>query len=199
VGNDQPQQRYRTTSLGSGFANTNFSQVLTDLAPGAYQFRAAASNSLGVVFGSVQGFNLGPTVQTLRASGLTQVAATLNGNVDPKGADSVAWFEFGFTTNYGRLTPPQAVPASNGAAAVTAVIAGLIPGVSYHFRAAASNYLGAAFGADQGFPRFAQSAYLKASNTGPTNQFGYAIAMSGDTLVVGAPFEDSIGHRSQWY
>ncbi len=37
----------------------------------------------------------------------------------------------------------------------------------------------------------AQHAYLKASNTGEADQFGWSLAVSGDTLVVGAPFEDS--------
>lgn len=33
-------------------------------------------------------------------------------------------------------------------------------------------------------------AYIKASNNMPNNQFGYSVALDGDTLVVGAPFED---------
>jgi uncharacterized repeat protein (TIGR01451 family) len=37
----------------------------------------------------------------------------------------------------------------------------------------------------------AQQAYLKASNTGVADQFGAAVAVSGDTVVVGAPFEAS--------
>jgi hypothetical protein len=37
----------------------------------------------------------------------------------------------------------------------------------------------------------AQQAYLKASNTGRRDQFGYSVAVSGDTVVVGAPGEDS--------
>ncbi|MCK6483155.1 MAG: thrombospondin type 3 repeat-containing protein [Phycisphaerae bacterium] len=37
----------------------------------------------------------------------------------------------------------------------------------------------------------AQQAYLKASNTGVGDQFGYSVAVSGDTVVVGAPGEDS--------
>lgn len=36
-----------------------------------------------------------------------------------------------------------------------------------------------------------QDAYLKASNSGIADNFGYSVALSGDTLVVGAPFEDS--------
>jgi hypothetical protein len=37
----------------------------------------------------------------------------------------------------------------------------------------------------------AQQAYLKASNTGAEDVFGFSAAISGDTVVVGAPFEDS--------
>ncbi|MFZ4985094.1 MAG: FISUMP domain-containing protein [Blastocatellia bacterium] len=36
-----------------------------------------------------------------------------------------------------------------------------------------------------------QQAYLKASNTGADDNFGRAVAISGDTIVVGAPDEDS--------
>jgi FG-GAP repeat len=38
---------------------------------------------------------------------------------------------------------------------------------------------------------WSQQAYIKASNTGADDQFGLIVALSGDTLVVGAPFEDS--------
>lgn len=37
-----------------------------------------------------------------------------------------------------------------------------------------------------------QQTYLKASNTGAGDFFSTAVALDGDTLVVGAPFEDSI-------
>ena len=36
-----------------------------------------------------------------------------------------------------------------------------------------------------------QSAYLKASNTGANDNFGYSAAVSGDSIVIGAPGEDS--------
>ncbi|MCZ7553518.1 MAG: FG-GAP repeat protein [Anaerolineales bacterium] len=38
---------------------------------------------------------------------------------------------------------------------------------------------------------WSQQAYLKASNTDASDGFGYSVAISGDTLVVGAPGEDS--------
>ncbi len=37
----------------------------------------------------------------------------------------------------------------------------------------------------------AQAAYLKASNPGVQDYFGSAVAISGDTVVIGAPYEDS--------
>ncbi|HMZ07228.1 MAG TPA: FG-GAP repeat protein, partial [Anaerolineales bacterium] len=36
-----------------------------------------------------------------------------------------------------------------------------------------------------------QQAYLKASNTEANDGYGFSFALSGDTLVVGAPYEDS--------
>ncbi|MDH3429531.1 MAG: cadherin-like beta sandwich domain-containing protein [Gammaproteobacteria bacterium] len=38
---------------------------------------------------------------------------------------------------------------------------------------------------------WSQQAYLKASNTGSGDRFGDSLVLSGDTLVVGAPLEDS--------
>ena len=39
-------------------------------------------------------------------------------------------------------------------------------------------------------PIFQQQGYLKASNTGVNDQFGWSVAVSGDTVVVGALYED---------
>lgn len=47
-------------------------------------------------------------------------------------------------------------------------------------------------------PAFAQRAYIKASNTDPNDRFGYSVALSGNTLAVGAaePFDASVGESS---
>ena len=39
--------------------------------------------------------------------------------------------------------------------------------------------------------QWSQQAYLKASNTGSNDYFGSSVALSGDTLAVGAYWEDS--------
>jgi hypothetical protein len=38
---------------------------------------------------------------------------------------------------------------------------------------------------------WSQQAYLKASNTGGQDRFGFSVAIAGDTIVIGAPFESS--------
>ena len=50
---------------------------------------------------------------------------------------------------------------------------------------------GAAFVFVRAGATWAQQAYLKASNTGALSLFGSSVSISGDTIVVGAPFESS--------
>ena len=50
---------------------------------------------------------------------------------------------------------------------------------------------GAAYVFTRGPSGWAQQAYLKASNTSYGNEFGYSVAISADTIVVGARQEDS--------
>ena len=50
---------------------------------------------------------------------------------------------------------------------------------------------GAAYVFVRGGTNWSQQAYLKASNTGAGDTFGGSVAVSGDTVVVGAIFEDS--------
>lgn len=50
---------------------------------------------------------------------------------------------------------------------------------------------GAAYVFTRSGSTWTQQAYLKASNTGANDQFGAAVAISGDTVIVGAQTEDS--------
>jgi len=62
-----------------------------------------------------------------------------------------------------------------------------------------SNNLALGAGAAYVFVRsgatWTQQAYLKASNTGAGDAFGSKVAISGDTVVVGAPLEDGSGNK----
>jgi len=60
----------------------------------------------------------------------------------------------------------------------------------------AGNVLGSQYETSTGFttesaPKWAQEAYVKASNNDASDYFGYSVALDGDTLAVGAYLEDS--------
>jgi hypothetical protein len=92
-----------------------------------------------------------PQVSTLPATGVSTNSATLNGTVNPVGWSTTAWFQWGATTNYGNLTSVTALGSEAAALPLFAPLDGLTPMVTYHFRVAATNNYGLAYGSDQSF------------------------------------------------
>ncbi len=92
-----------------------------------------------------------PSVTTTPASGISQSAATLNGTVNPKGASTNAYFEWGTTTGYGNTTFSQNVGSGTTAVAYSVNLGNLSCNTTYHFRGAATNSGGPGFGGDQSF------------------------------------------------
>ena len=91
-------------------------------------------------------------VMTQPATQVTGTSATLNGMVTVnKGLASRAWFEWGTNTVYGNQTAPVDLGTGSNVVRVTDAIGGLTVGMTYHFRLAATNAEGAAYGADQMF------------------------------------------------
>ncbi len=92
-----------------------------------------------------------PGAWTLSASTITTTSAILNGTVNPNGYPTGAWFHWGATTNYGNLTSMINLGSGTTALPLSEPLAGLTPGFTYHFRVAASNDYGLAYGSDQNF------------------------------------------------
>lgn len=143
-------------TVGSGADNVNFSHSLNGLVVNTtYYVRAFASSSLGVAYGNGQSFTTGPaappTVQTLPASFVGPTMASLNSMANPNGTNTSCWFEWGLTTNYSNVTTPIPVGSGVGPVGLNQGIVNLATGVSYHFRAVASNGLGVALGSNLSF------------------------------------------------
>jgi len=100
-------------------------------------------NSCGVSTG------IPPTVTTSAASGLAQAAATLNGSVNPNGANTSANFQYGTTTSYGYATAPQSVGSGTNSVTVSQAVFGLMCNTLYHFRVVATSGSGTSMGSDQ--------------------------------------------------
>ena len=142
------------TDMGSGTTALPLSAPLAGLTLGVtYHFRVAATNDYGSVYGSDQSFTTLalPQVSTLPATGVSTNSATLNGTVNPNGWPTTAWFQWGATTNYGNLTSVTDLGSGTTALPLSAPLAGLTPGVTYHFRVAATNGYGLVYGSDQSF------------------------------------------------
>src|SRR2546422_3709092 len=81
-----------------------------------------------------------PVATTTPATPVLATTATLRGTVNPSGASTVAYFEYGSSIAYGKTTPPQTV-ADGGLATIPfgTGVTGLDPGTTYHYRIVAFN------------------------------------------------------------
>ncbi|MBI5779171.1 MAG: hypothetical protein HZA49_06915 [Planctomycetes bacterium] len=93
----------------------------------------------------------GPTVNTNSAVTITYNSAVLSGTVNPNGADTNYYFEWGTTITYGNTTALQ--NAGNGTidVSVSAPITSLVVSTTYYFRIVATNSSGTSYGSPLSF------------------------------------------------
>jgi hypothetical protein len=152
-----------TTSYGSVTSSTNLGNGVAPVAVNSgvaallrqtnYHLRVVASNSFGVIFGSDASFSTLsgiPSVSTLGPSAFTATSVQLNGSAIPNDVSASAWFEWGTTTNYGVMTAPQSLSGPS-LTNFSQALAGLMPGGTYHYRAAAATSYSTNYGADTPF------------------------------------------------
>jgi phosphodiesterase/alkaline phosphatase D-like protein len=144
---------------GSGSSPVAVSAELSGLTPNKiYHYRLVAGNSNGPNPGFDHTFTTlaaVPRLQTESANVEEHVAgtivATLSGSLEPAGADTHYYFEYGETEAYGSVSP--ALPGTDAGEAFRlehahTELAGLKPEATYHFRLVASNSFGTERGAD---------------------------------------------------
>jgi alpha-tubulin suppressor-like RCC1 family protein len=108
---------------------------------------------------AVMAWRTPPSASTLAATGLRSVGATLAGRVNANGTNTSVKFQYGLTTAYGHTI--SAVPATLSGTAETsvgAILEGLSPGTSYHFRVLADNGVATISGEDLTFTTGTQAA-----------------------------------------
>lgn len=120
-----------------------------------YYFRVVAQSGANTVRGSVLSFTtlpVKPTVGLPAVQNVTPTGATVTSAVNPNGTDSTVWVEYGTDTSYGSATIAQNIPgASASPVTITAELAGLFFGQTYHYRFVAQNSFGTTYGSDQTF------------------------------------------------
>ncbi|MEQ1933120.1 MAG: choice-of-anchor D domain-containing protein, partial [Fimbriimonadaceae bacterium] len=92
-----------------------------------------------------------PIAVTDTAAFSSQTEAVLSAAVNPNGASTMAWMEWGTDTNYGNSTTHQSVGSGSLTVNTTAPITGLSLETTYHFRVVAQNAAGITYGQDETF------------------------------------------------
>jgi hypothetical protein len=94
-------------------------------------------------------FSTGPWTTTDAASAVTANTATLAGSVNPRGADTHAWFLYGTSSTLSGATQTASQDLGSGSApaALSANISGLSAGGTYYFQAVAQSSSGLSTGA----------------------------------------------------
>jgi hypothetical protein len=87
------------------------------------------------VFELVNPIKIPLTSDAATSDGVSQI--TLNARVDPAGKPTTVYFQYGTTATYGEITPPVNIGSGLAAVPVSAVITGLLPNTSYHYRVVA--------------------------------------------------------------
>lgn len=92
-----------------------------------------------------------PGVNSQAATNVAYSSATLNGDVNPNGSETKAFFEYGTTVAYGSKTAETSVGSGSSPVEFSKAVSGLTPNVVYHYRIVASNGSGTAQGSDRTF------------------------------------------------
>lgn len=145
-----------TSSSGAGSSPVPVEALLAGLSPATtYHYRLVAQNSGGTTFGTSRQLTTAsppatpPTAATGGATVGTPTQATVRGNVNPNGAATSYWFEYGTTTSYGQQTPIGSAGSGASTVAVEAKLTGLAAGTQYRYRLVAENAGGRSFGFDR--------------------------------------------------
>lgn len=139
------------TTDGTGIGA--FTSSLTGLTPGTrYYVRAYATNSAGTQYGTQVEFTTlavgDPDLTTGSVSAITDVSATIGGNVTADNGGAISARGFCWSTDENPTVDDESVAAAlgNGTGEFTANISGLVMGTPYYVRAYATNSAGTSYG-----------------------------------------------------
>lgn len=103
------------------------------------------------LFRAQQAKRCGPTAVTGAASAIDTKSATVQGTVNPNGASTSYFFEYGTSASYGSITPIVSIGTGTTSLPVFASLTGLISATDYHYRVVAVNSNGTSRGTDRTF------------------------------------------------
>ena len=150
-----------STSAGSGTSNVSAIEPVSGLTCNTtYHYRLVATNSWGTSNGSDKTFTTSscavilPTVTTGETGWRNDIAAILNGTVNPNESSTTYYFQYGTTTSYGNITARFSVGSGSSSIPTSTLVFGLSTDTTYHCRLVAYNSGGTSYGSDKTFSNY---------------------------------------------
>ena len=169
----------------------------------AYQYRAYATTSLGIVYGTSQNFTtlavVPPTVVTSQATAISQNTATLNGTLTIGSSTVIVQ---GFQWKLSSASTWTTIITTINGNSITHNLLGLTPNTAYQYRAYATTSLGTVYGTTQNFTTLAIVHPTVVTN--PATSIAYTTVTLNGTLTVGSEviisqgFEYKLSSASTW-
>jgi hypothetical protein len=121
-----------------------------------YHYHLVAKNANATVPGLDRTFKTPgkPAIPSLGSLNVSDTEATLIAKINPENSPTTYHFEWGPDTSYANSTPELAVGSDEAEHAVSQSLGELTPGITYHYRAVASNGLGVTESTDHTFTTF---------------------------------------------
>jgi hypothetical protein len=186
-------------AIGNGVTSVAVGAQLSGLTPSTtYYYRITATSAAGTSKGTIASFTTAPigppTAHTLEATAITSGGATLNGNANPNGRDTVAHFECGLDPALAGAmsTPDQAIGSGSAGVALNVPLDVLIPSTTYYYRVVATNAEGTSIG-----PILSFSSSSLPSNEGII--FSKLFSSFGGTGIFSLDFYPTSEHGSGGY
>jgi hypothetical protein len=130
-------------SVGSGTSNVNFADTAVGLTPNTlYHFRLKATNGSGTVTGSDKTFTTlpnPPLVLIEDADNITLTSAMAHAKVNPQGAATSVFFQWGIDSTVLGVTSTQSVGSGTSLVSVGALLQPLASNTTYYVIAVATN------------------------------------------------------------
>jgi hypothetical protein len=125
-----------------------------------------------------------PAVKTGVSSNVGQLSARVAASIDPNGAATTYFFQYGPTKAYG-MTTPEGVLTGDGNKNVSVDLGGLAAATRYHYRIVARNSVGQTNGADRTFTTAKEPlAIWLGANPNPL-PLGSGVTLSGQVTGTG--------------
>ncbi len=195
-------------SAGAGNITVHGFSLLSGLSENTtHYFRTLAQNSHGITRGSVLSFTtdaqiqppgMVPLAQTDSATAIGQSTAQLNGSVNPEGAQTSTWFEYGTSVSLGSTFSLPAAGSGTNSVSENTSLSGLQANTVYYYRMVAQNQYGTAHGSILSFTTNATPIQPPAGSA-PTAQTVSANDVAANSASLNGIVNPNNAQTSTWF